>query len=86
MFYLNRPFKDGKSFVGTTRYASVAAHKGYELGRKDDLESIIYILIYFMKGILPWQNLQVKDEKERTKLVGNKKENMKLSEICKDLP
>lgn len=45
-----RPFKDGRSFVGTTRYASIAAHKGYEIGRKDDLESIIYIDVLMLKG------------------------------------
>lgn len=44
------PFKDGRSFVGTTRYASIAAHKGYEIGRKDDLESIIYIDVLMLKG------------------------------------
>jgi hypothetical protein len=49
-----RNFKDNKPFIGTTRYASIAAHKGYELGRKDDLESMIYVLLFFLKGILPW--------------------------------
>lgn len=46
----NRPFRDNASFIGTTRYASIAAHKGHELGRKDDIESLIYVLLYFMKG------------------------------------
>jgi hypothetical protein len=47
-------FKDNKPFIGTTRYASIAAHKGYELGRKDDIESLIYVLLFFLRGILPW--------------------------------
>lgn len=50
-------FKDNKPFIGTTRYASLAAHKGYELGRKDDLESMVYVLLFFLKGQLPWQNM-----------------------------
>ena len=48
--FLIRPFKEGRSFVGTTRYASMAAHKGQEIGRKDDLESIIYIDVLMLKG------------------------------------
>lgn len=45
-----RPFRDKKSFIGTTRYASIAAHKGFEIGRKDDIESLFYVLIYCLKG------------------------------------
>ncbi|CAD8067143.1 unnamed protein product [Paramecium primaurelia] len=80
------PFKDGRSFVGTTRYASIAAHKGYEIGRKDDLESIIYIDILMLKGSLPWQNMLGQNNKERQKQVGEKKIKMTPQEICVDLP
>ncbi|EGR32064.1 protein kinase domain protein [Ichthyophthirius multifiliis] len=58
-------FKEEKPFIGTTRYASIAAHKGYELGRKDDLESLLYVLIFLYKGILPWQNIQDIEEEDR---------------------
>ncbi len=47
-------FKEGKPFIGTTRYASIAAHCGHELGRKDDLESLAYVMIFLLKGNLPW--------------------------------
>ena len=79
------PYKENKSFMGTTRYASLNAHLGIELTRKDDLETIGYIMVYLFKGVLPWQNLNV-SEKERTKLVGNMKEKIKIDELCKDMP
>lgn len=45
------PFRENKPFLGTTRYASIAAHRGYELSRKDDIESLFYVLLYFLKGL-----------------------------------
>ncbi|CAK85305.1 unnamed protein product (macronuclear) [Paramecium tetraurelia] len=80
------PFRDGTSFIGTTRYASIAAHKGYELSRKDDLESLMYVLLYFIKGQLPWQNMQNVTDEERTNKVGEMKMTIDPRELCKDVP
>ncbi|CAD8096335.1 unnamed protein product [Paramecium primaurelia] len=79
------PFREHRSFLGTTRYASIAAHLGHELSRKDDLESMMYIILYFIRGQLPWQNMLNVTDDERTKKVGE----MKLllqQEIFRDQP
>jgi len=59
------PFREEVSITGTARFASVRTHQGLEQSRRDDLEAIMYMLIYFLEGHLPWQNLKKKHLKNR---------------------
>jgi serine/threonine protein kinase len=79
-------FSTKKKFCGTARYASIAAHKQCEQARKDDLESIGYILVYLYKGKLPWQNIRNKDKLVRYRLIGEKKESTTEEELCSNMP
>ena len=79
-------FKCGKSLVGTARYCSRNAHKGFELSRRDDIESIGYCLIYFLKGILPWQGLKVKKIEDQFNKIAEKKCQTSFEELTKDSP
>lgn len=57
------PYRDNKNLTGTARYASLNTHLGIEQGRRDDIEGIVNVLLYFVKGSLPWQNLKANGKK-----------------------
>merc|ERR1719341_50668 len=79
-------YRDGKSLTGTARYASINSHRGLEQSRRDDLESIGYVLVYFIRGSLPWQGLQIKPHEDRYVKIMEKKETTALVDLCKGYP
>eukprot|EP00928_Gymnodinium_smaydae_P004600 TRINITY_DN11564_c0_g1_i1.p1 TRINITY_DN11564_c0_g1~~TRINITY_DN11564_c0_g1_i1.p1 ORF type:complete len:347 (-),score=50.28 TRINITY_DN11564_c0_g1_i1:70-1065(-) len=74
------------SVVGALRYISRNAHLGAKQSQKDDLESLGYVLMHFLRGNLPWQGLQANTRHEKYKLIMEKKKNTSVEELCKDAP
>jgi len=80
------PFIKGKSLTGTARYSSINAMEGCEQSRRDDLESIGYLMVYFVKGQLPWQGFKAANKEERYRKIYEKKKSTSNSELCDGLP
>ncbi|KAF7489698.1 Casein kinase I isoform gamma-1 [Sarcoptes scabiei] len=79
-------FVEGKGVTGTARYISINNHLGRELSRRDDLEAIVYMMIFLHKGQLPWQGLQGQDFRERTKRIGLMKMSIPIEKLCEEMP
>ena len=80
------PFIKGKKLTGTARYASINALSGFEQSRRDDLESIGYILMYFIRGSLPWQGLKINKKEDRYKKICEKKKETSAKDLCAGFP
>eukprot|EP00004_Rigifila_ramosa_P000555 TRINITY_DN1057_c0_g1_i2.p1 TRINITY_DN1057_c0_g1~~TRINITY_DN1057_c0_g1_i2.p1 ORF type:complete len:521 (-),score=90.23 TRINITY_DN1057_c0_g1_i2:1262-2692(-) len=80
------PYKDNKNLTGTARYASVNTHLGIEQSRRDDLESIGYVLMYFVRGSLPWQGLKADTKKQKYERICEKKMSTHVDVLCKGFP
>ena len=80
------PLIKRKSLTGTARYASINALQGYEQSRRDDLESAGYVLMYFLRGDLPWQNIKIKGKKDKYAKICNKKKEVSSQELGKNFP
>ncbi|KAF8292143.1 putative casein kinase I [Trypanosoma cruzi] len=83
---LHIPFCEGKTLTGTARYCSTWTHRGFEQSRRDDLESIGFILVYFLVGSLPWQGIMARDVQQKTARIGEKKLDTSLESLCSGLP
>ena len=75
-----------KKLTGTARYASIHALMGMEQSRRDDLESIGYVIIYLLCGVLPWQGFVLKNKEDKYAKILEKKKTITSKELCKNLP
>ena len=77
---------ENKGLIGTARYTSINSHKGLEQSRRDDLESLGYVLLYFLKGELPWQDINCDEKELKFDMIKNMKINYKMEDIAAGSP
>ena len=80
------PFETGKKLIGNARYSSINALEGNSQSRRDDLESLGYVLIYFCIGRLPWQGKISHSKEDKYYKIREIKTNITPSELCENLP
>ena len=77
-------FVNNRRLNGTARYASIHALEGYETSRRDDLEGLSYVLVYFLNGRLPWERIKNRNKHERYKLILNMKKKITEENLVGD--
>nr|WFL37650.1 casein kinase I isoform alpha [Dugesia japonica] len=80
------PYREDKNLTGTARYASINAHAGIEQSRRDDMESMGYVFMYFLRSTLPWQGLKANNKKQKYERIYEKKRSTPIEVLCKSFP
>eukprot|EP00792_Barthelona_sp_PAP020_P005613 TRINITY_DN2728_c0_g2_i1.p1 TRINITY_DN2728_c0_g2~~TRINITY_DN2728_c0_g2_i1.p1 ORF type:complete len:421 (+),score=114.22 TRINITY_DN2728_c0_g2_i1:50-1312(+) len=79
-------YRDDKALCGTARYASINTHRGIEQSRRDDLMSLGYVIVYFLRGQLPWQNLKATTKRQKYQKISERKMATPTEFLCRGLP
>jgi len=76
--------KPTEQYIGNMRFGSTRGHFFQEMSRKDDLESLGYMILYFLKGSLPWDHLDMKDQRKKIMEIGRMKATLDVASLCKN--
>ena len=80
------PFVQGNKLIGNARYSSINALDGGTQSRRDDLESLGYLLLYLLLGRLPWQGHISHSKEDKYYKIREIKKNTTPEELCQGLP
>ena len=79
-------YHEGRDLTGTARYSSIPTHFGIEQSRRDDIESLCYVLIFMLKGRLPWQGLKAPNQKKKNMMISEIKCTTTVEYLCDGIP
>ncbi len=76
------PYREKRPLLGTARYMRINTHLGQDQSRRDDLEALCYVWLYFLRGGLPWQGTKASTNKKKHTRIGEKKQQATIDDLC----